>query len=60
MRAGLENSHLSMYSTVKKKKKSYGCSYVYRQEQTLAGRKKVVSHAISKFRDEARAGITFD
>lgn len=36
------------------------CVYVYRREQILVGRKKMVSHPISKFRDGVRAGITFD
>lgn len=36
------------------------CVHVYRSEQILVGRKKVVSHPISEFRDGLRAGITFD
>lgn len=32
----------------------------YRREQILVGRKRAVSHPISKFKDGARAGITFD
>lgn len=34
--------------------------HVFRREQIFVGRKMVVSHPISKFRDGVTTGITFD
>lgn len=43
-----------------KKLSLYARMCLYRREQILVGRKTAVSHPISKFKDGARAGITFD